>query len=207
MGTLARFDLAALQNQYGLRYFVETGTGRGDSLAVAAALNPGFDALLSCEIEASLVTAAKARFLDDPRITIHPKASAVFLDRVCRLLPRDQPALFWLDAHFPGADYGLHGYGDEADDAVRLPLAEELRAITRHRPDGKDVVIVDDLRIYQDGPFQHGNLPAEVRAVCPKARGVTFVKSVMGDTHEMKLLYEHEGYILLTPNEGQQDGR
>lgn len=206
MGTVARFDLASLRAKYDLHYFVETGTGQGDGLAHAASINPGFFSLASCEIEPTLAEAAKARFAGEGRIAVMNASSATFLARMCALLPPDEPALFFLDAHFPGADYGLRGYGAEKADALRLPLEDELRLIARNRPAGKDVVIIDDLRIYIDGPFQHGNLPVNVRPMCPKARNVHFVKAVMGATHTVELLYDHEGYILLLPCEDEGHG-
>lgn len=206
MGTIARFDLSDLIPRWGLKHFVETGTGRGDSLAYAASVTPGFIALRSCELEPRLSAESAQRFRGDRRVRVFTERSSTFLRWACQMLPADEPILFFLDAHFPGADYGLRGYADESDDGTRLPLAEELRLIAKHRPLARDVVAVDDLRIYLDGPFQHGNLPAELRPLCPKRRGVDFVHAAMGATHDVALLYEHEGYLLLTPKE-QEDGR
>ena len=211
MGTIARFDLFDLAGRFGIRHFVETGTGTGESVAhVAAAAYRGippapgcalFRSIRTCEVEMKLVADARIRFRGDPRVHVFADQSETFLRWVCDVLPYDEPILFWLDAHFPGADYGLHGYGETKDRDVRLPLRRELDAIARHRKHGRDVIAIDDLRIYKDGPFAHGNLPADVRPFCPTNRDIDFAHKIMGESHDIAELYEHEGYVLMTPKE------
>jgi hypothetical protein len=196
MGTIARFDLPDLMQRYGLTCFVETGTGTGDGLAHAAKFP--FVKLRSCEYEIGLVKQLYKRFPIDDRIHFLCSDSVWFLERsgACNA---KEPILFWLDAHFPGADYGLKPYGHETNTDTRLPLERELKAIGLRRPKGQDVIICDDLRIYMDGPFQHGNLPADLRSLCPAERNIDFVHQIMGTTHDIELLFEHEGYIVMTP--------
>lgn len=148
-----------------------------------------------------LVADARIRFRDDPRVHVFSERSDTFLKWMCDTLPHNEPIMFWLDAHFPGADYGIRGYADERDREVRLPLERELSIIAKRRPLGRDVVVCDDLRIYVDGAFQHGNLPADLRPLCPADRSIDFAHRIMGATHDVKELYEHEGYLLLTPKE------
>ena len=200
MGTIARFDLASLHRRFGTRNFVETGTGDGMGLAHAVQFD-FFENLLSCEVESKLYRAAVLKFLYDGRVSIHHGLSMPFVRDRCAEVPQDEPILFWLDAHFVGADYGINGYGHEADDRFRLPLESELCEIAAHRPFAKDVIVCDDLRIYVDGPFQHGNVPDNVRPHCPKTRGVGFAHELFGATHDVEELYEHEGYLLITPKE------
>jgi hypothetical protein len=203
MGSITRFDLLDLHEKFGVRHFVETGTGAGHGVAFAAdaELPTGklFHSLWSCEIEPALADAARAQFRDDPRVNIVTARSETFLERVCGELPPGEPILFWLDAHFPGADHGIRAYGDEGDPRVRLPLRQELEIIARHRKGGRDVVLCDDLRIYKEGPFMHGNLPEDMRALCPTDRNIDFVHEVMDATHDFQEFYEHEGYLLLAP--------
>lgn len=201
MGSIARFDLPGLARPHRAIRFVETGTGRGDSLAHAARTSL-FVALWSCEIEIELARSAGARFANDPRVRILTGSSTGFLDFVGHSVPADDPILYFLDAHFPGADYGLRSYGAEQCPTLRLPLAEELGMIERTRR-GEDVIVIDDLRIYVDGPFGSGNLPAKLRPFCPRERSIDFVRDIMGSTHEVTLKYEDEGYILLTPKFGR----
>ena len=198
MGALSRFDLARMSTQYGLLHFVETGTGIGQSLAYACRF--GFRTLWSCEIEASLAFRAVAVFAQDRRVTIWERESQNFLEHTCRVIPDDEPVLFWLDAHFPGADYGIRGYGAEKNEAIRLPLPSELEIIARYRPDGRDVILCDDLRVWIDAPFASGNLPESVRPFCPRERSAEMFERVLGTTHTVTLRYEDEGYVMLTPN-------
>ncbi len=199
MGSLAQFDVAGLVDRWGLRYFAETGTGRGDSLAYAAQFR--FEGLWSCEMEFSLYRESVYRFKDNDRVRISSDRSDAFVRWLCRALPEETPILFWLDAHFPGADYTDRSYGDEVIDRVRLPLQAELEAISLFRPQARDVVLVDDLRIYLDGPFEHGNLPPDVRPHCPRDRNIDFIHDLMGPTHDIALSYSSEGYIVMTPKE------
>lgn len=208
MGSIARFDLGDLRRRFDVSMFVETGTGRGDGLAFAAAARldgtdlPLFDLLRSCEVDPAVADRARERFASDPRVEVFRSDSATFLDWACRMLPRDRPVLFWLDAHFPGADHGGKPWDAEKDLAVRLPLALELAIIELKRPRGMDVVVCDDLRVYEDGPYGHNNVPPELRPMCPADRSTGFVESTMGRTHRVERLYEHEGYLLLTPKGG-----
>jgi hypothetical protein len=210
MGTIAHFDLFDLYTSFGIRHFVETGTGSGEAIRHLIDnpiddwhSEPVFRTLLSCEIDFAMADKVRDRFRHkDPRVRIFNEKSGEFLDWVCNILPYDEPILFWLDAHFPGADQGFGGnagFGDEQNVQVRLPLRRELDTIKLRRPAAKDVIVCDDLRIYTDGPFQSGNVPPDVRSFCPKERDIGFVHEIMGGTHNIEELYEHEGYILITP--------
>lgn len=207
MGTLQRFDLTALRLAYGVRHFVETGTGKGDGLRFA--LRHDFDSFNSCELDTRLTAQAYESVGDDPRwgsaLRLFNVASDLFLRTVLADIPVSEPILFWLDAHFPGADYGHQGYGAEPDVAVRLPLRAELETIARMRPGGRDVLLIDDLRLFQDGPYRNGNLPADVRAAVPPAtRSTDFIHELLHDTHQVRMLYEDEGYAVLVPTSASE---
>lgn len=199
MGTLTHFNLTEMRHKYGLRHLVETGTGIGDSMAFA--LHFGFDTLHTSEIEPALVTAATAR-LSPYGVSVHNKNSLEFLQELCPTLPPDEPALFWLDAHFPGVDYHFRNLQDTTDQALMLPLESELRAIMASRPNSRDVILIDDIRIYADGPFAHGWVSAYLRPACPIERSIDFIHRICGATHNVKVIYDHEGYALLTPKVG-----
>jgi len=199
MGALTHFDLNALIARHSVLHFVETGTGTGEGLGHAVRFH--FRTLRSCDVMSMLADRVGVTFVSDRRVTVLAQDSASFLHDTCVLIPDDEPILFWLDAHFPGADYGLHGYGDEADDARRLPLLTELEMIAENRPVGKDVILVDDLRIWVDGAFSSGNLPANVRPFCPRSRDASFFGRVFGATHDVRFDYDNEGYVALTPKE------
>jgi hypothetical protein len=196
MGHIRLFDVVDIADRRGIKTFVETGTGQGDSIA---SVLDCFDDLLSCELYDELAHKATSRFAYCPKVRIFFDASDVFMTDVCRILPHRQPVMFWLDAHFPGADYGLAAYHAEQEIDVRLPLPWELKAIAEHRPYHNDVILIDDARIFIDGPFQHGNLPEHLRPLCPKERNIDFITELFNDTHHIQIFFEHEGYIKLMP--------
>jgi hypothetical protein len=165
MGSLTRHDIAKLKRDYGLRHFVETGTGIGGGLAAAGM--HGFETLRSCEIDTALCMTTYSMYqnaINPDLVRLYNCTSLEFLARD-DVPPDDRPALFWLDAHFPGADYAGRAFDAEPDTKVRIPLEDELGLIRCRRPSGCDVIICDDARIYVDAPFQQGNLPANVRPI------------------------------------------
>jgi hypothetical protein len=127
---------------------------------------------------------------DDPRVTIAHARSTEFLAALLSWLPRCSPVLFWLDAHFP--------WTNRPDSNLILPLAQELAIIARMRPEGRDVIAIDDLAIYADGPFREP-LVDELRQYCPTDRGIGFVYDTLGATHYIECHYDDGGYILATP--------
>ena len=65
------------------------------------------------------------------RIEILNQTSEEALADVLPAVERDKPILFWLDAHFPGADFGLATYKDEHGREPALPLERELALIAK----------------------------------------------------------------------------
>ena len=193
MGSLFRFQLQPMIEAYGLKTFVETGTGRGDSLAWAAN-SQSFELLLSCEIEPLLAAGAIARFNEDQRVSIARMDSRCFVSLFARSnLP---PALIWLDAHYPGAGFGLGEYDAEMPEERRLPLRRELEEIAAHRP-GTDVVIIDDLRIYETGDYEDGPLPDDAPGN-PQPGGADWVRT-MFPGHHASVVPRDQGYLVLRP--------
>jgi hypothetical protein len=198
MGHLRHFDLARVCREHGCRHFVETGTGSGDGLAYAAGLP--FETLDSIEIHADIAAAAKRRFEADGRIRIRLGNSTELLPIILAELIADEPVLFWLDAHFPGADLGFAAYDAEPDVDVRLPLERELEIIAALRPGASDVILIDDLRIYEEGPFKNGNIPDWAQTLPPELRHLQFVERLFAATHETRRDYADEGYLVLVPD-------
>jgi hypothetical protein len=194
MGLLNRFDLCRIVKEYKIRYFFETGTFWGDG--VAYALQAPFQKLISVEVIPEIADKAKHRFEEQSQVEIIEGESVTVLERE---LPKlNGNCIFWLDAHFPGADAGLTAYDDDDNnEATRLPLPKELEVISRLRSKFKDVLILDDLRIYEDGPYQNGNVPDD--ALPKMSRNIDFVYQYFGATHLILKSYLDEGYILLFP--------
>jgi len=193
LGTIRQFNLGRLIKEYKAPNFFETGTFRGDG--VDYALKFPFFQITSVEIIPEIANEAKERFSNNDNVKI------ITADSVSAL--RDElPAIktnciFWLDAHFPGADAGITAYDSENAEEVRLPLVKELEIISTVRKKFKDVIVVDDLRIYEDGPYKNGNVPED--ALPKMNRNISFVYSNFERSHIVLKCYLDEGYILLLP--------
>lgn len=182
MGYLTSFDLRS----FGCDVLVETGTGLGTSL-IAAASAGCFDRLYSCDVDRPLVYAARIKV---PQARIGTGLSTVCLARwLAEDLRAEDRVLFFLDAHFPGADFRGQPYTFDIDHAV--PLREELELIRRHRPSARDVIICDDARVYVEGQYAHGPSPF---GLVPG--GMDFVYDLFPRDH-VSIDYRDEGYIVI----------
>lgn len=192
MGTLRKFNLPPLIEKYNVCNFVETGTGKGESLEYAQQITQ-FEHLYSIEYSPLLASEAAIKFKSDNRIMIFNGESKNILEGVLNFLPEDQPILFWLDAHFPGdKDRDKYQDGSFQKDQI-IPLEAELEIIRDSRPHSKDIILCDDLRIYLKGNYEHGNVPW-------KSEGnVDFIYKLFDKSHNIKLSNDHEGYIELYP--------
>ena len=104
---------------FGIKNFVETGTGDGSSMNKVIdteVLNKHYGIELDTELFSNLMK----RYDGNENVIIFNGYSEDCMGAVLEELS-DDPTLFWLDAHFPGADYGPAGYGDEEDLNKRLP--------------------------------------------------------------------------------------
>jgi hypothetical protein len=194
MGSLLRFKLDDFLSNYHLQTFIETGTARGDSLDYAAQ-RPEFSHLLSCEIEPLLAAGACCRFNEDARISVVRMESGLFMQMVARA--DLAPAFIWLDAHYPGAGFGLKDYGAAMPETVRLPLGRELDQIRQYRQ-GRDVILIDDLRIYETGDYEAGPLPEDAPGQ-PTEGGADWIRALFAETHEARTILRDQGYLLLLP--------
>jgi len=194
MGSLKRFNLDRIIGKYNLSYLFETGTWKGDSIAYAQ--KSPFQKIYSSEIIPEIADKARNRFNNKPNIEIITSNSIDALKTNADKI--DGNCLFWLDAHFPGAEEGLSGYNDTQQDDIKLPLEKEIEIIASREKKYQDVIIIDDLRIYEDGPFRHGNMPEHIHR--PRNRDLAFISQALASTHIIQKSYWDEGYILLLPN-------
>jgi len=193
MGSITRFNLNRIIREYKTHYFFETGTFWGDG--VEYALQAPFKKVASVEIIPEIATTAKNRFTGNDRVEIIENNSEDALaDRGPEIKGN---CVFWLDAHFPGADAGMNGYDQNLNDALRLPLINEIEIIQRRTKKFKDVLIIDDLRIYEDGPFEKGNVPPDALPVAE--RNINFIYDSFRSTHVILKCYLDEGYVLIFP--------
>lgn len=193
MGSLKRFNLKKIIKEYNTKVLFETGTWKGDS--VEYALNKGFTKILSTEIISEIAISASKRFSQYDKVKIINSPSTDGLELYLQEL--NEPVLFWLDAHYPGAEEGIKKYNDEENEIKRYPLKRELEIIARHKKKSENVILIDDLRIYEEGNFKNGNLPSSI--LPPKERNTIFIQNLYRDTHNIIRSNQDEGYILLLP--------
>ena len=117
-------------NQFGCRVLVETGTYYG---AMVLAMRNQFQSIYSIELDGSLFARASRMFSHDPRVRIIQGDSAEKLRTV--LSEVDEPAVFWLDAHYSGP-----GTARASRDT---PITTELGLIFSHAVD-EHVILIDD---------------------------------------------------------------
>lgn len=195
MGELYIHDLTPFIEK-GCTNFVETGTGKGTGLKYAC-LYP-FKKVYSVEIVQELVDSLQREFEFEERVTILCNSSVVGLFSILHDM-NEEPTLFWLDAHFPGADFKFNDYHHMSDQKkLHMPLLYEIEAITSKRDVSNDFFIIDDLRIYERGDYELGNWDLYDTY---GGGGIGFIEEAFGKTHDIERDYRHQGFIILTPKE------
>lgn len=199
MGTI--YDAIKLKEvikTFNIKNFVETGTGSGDSITSVIDLNIEDINIYSIEVIDEIHNFAVDKFKMFKNVNLVKGYSHIEISKILEKLS-PLPTLFWNDAHFPGADYGINGatYNSEPDAVKRIPLETELRIIKNSSRDiSKDVFILDDLRVYKDGPFQGGNW--DMRETCGD-NNIDFVYDLFKDSHIIIESYRSQGYLILFP--------
>jgi hypothetical protein len=209
MGKLNRINLEPLIAEYNIENFVETGTGEGVSLSYAL-LQRKLKYFWSIEIDKELYRSPKvvdaiARLTSkDQQVTLIHEESVKGLRKIIPLLSPN-PTLFWLDAHFPG--YGYQGKSVEASihgDKSALPVVAELCEIAFHRKDQRDVIIIDDLILFEpcadklDGRDDSATLDSLNRAGMYIGSDLTpIINTIFGRKLRFYRLYKDTGYLLV----------
>ncbi|CAB4943471.1 MAG: hypothetical protein F2812_16840 [Actinobacteria bacterium] len=149
-----RAVVAGYATRFQVGAFVETGTYRGDTLALVGKL---VARAISIELDERLADLARKRFSRVPQVEIITGDSAQVLPGVVDDL--SNVALFWLDGHFSD---GVTALGDQV-----TPIEQELRTVLR--PGGVDhIVLIDDERLF-DGTDGYPML-STVRALAEELR-------------------------------------
>lgn len=192
MGRLAHFDIEKLIKDFDLSVFIETGTAYGDGLSFAAQFN--FNKLYSIEYSKELFDICCNKFTDN-RINLINWDSKNGLEFVLKEENElNNNILFWLDSHFHLAPItGNEETFNAGEEELRYPLQDELDLIKKYRINCKDIIIIDDLRIYENGPYECGNLPEFINK--PKNKLNYHI-----DGYKEMRDYNNEGYLILMPN-------
>lgn len=197
MGVLRSFDLKQFINYFGCETLFETGTGTGTGLEYGRGFE--FNKIYSVEIIKAQCEKMSKKFSFDNRIEIINSSS---LEAFKKYLPKiETNILFFLDAHFPGADLGLSKHGDEKDEDLRLPLFTELTYIKENRRNNKDVIIIDDIMLYDDNNnYEEDNWKRELD-IAPRNHKNYLSKfiHIFADSHNYQHFLTHSGYLLFTP--------
>ena len=178
---------------YNIDNFIETGTGKAEVVQTVVEADESIN-VHTIEVIEQIYDKNKINFSYMTNVNWHLGRSFDLLPEI--LSDLEGNTLFWMDAHFPGADIGLSSYGDEKDDEKRLPLKKELETIVENRDVTNDVFVIDDLRIYEDGPFETGDWEDRTKY---GGDGIEFIENLFEDTHYVVRSYNAQGSIILLP--------
>jgi len=191
--------LVKMVNQYQLEFFIETGTGMGDTVEFAKA---HFKEVHSIEIYPDLCRRALGRFHNERHIHIHEGHSTEMLALLIDIHRVTERTLFFLDAHFPGADYGFQRYTDEINQEINTPLRDELKVLYDHKDTSEDIIICDDLWLYEDNlSWGAGDCPLPEESI-PRNFGIhliDYARELFGETHNIMIDPRFQGFLVLIP--------
>ena len=193
MGSLKKYYL----DNSSCEVFFETGTGTGRTLRYAL-LSDQFKKLYSSEIHPGTAQQAMRIFDKYDQVKIFQMDSVSAMKSVTNSIPQETSIFFFLDAHFPGELESGYKYVDNAANKITLPLEEELRLISELRPNAEDIIVIDDLRLYEDGPFENGSLPANFANIPVSWKSLDFVIDLF-PTKTIERSYLDEGYLIIKP--------
>ena len=204
MGALYAFELQEFIDKYNVKIYFETGTGEGISLKHA--LRYQFDELYSVDIDKELIRRSLVLKQKRKNLRLISGKSTEVIEKYVPQIDDSSPVLFFLDAHFPGADFHKISY----EQSIRhfkqdaFPLEEEVNAILRDRDVSKDVFIIDDFMLYEDGDYdsikegvvwKYGWLQEEMNLETSSS----FLYDLFKDTHDLKKDLRHQGYMIMVP--------
>jgi hypothetical protein len=192
MGELNLFNLQRFID-LGCKTFVETGTGKGDGLAHA--LKYPFNTLWSIEVIKELAEISGERFFGNERVHILNQPSLDGLELLLQGNIKSPPILFWLDAHFPGADFHYNDYEYLKESPLHMPLNDELALIRKYRPNNKDCFIIDDMQLYMDIPVELKNNDFTAKYGNKK---LDILENPWPE-YNYEISLRHQGFLILTP--------
>lgn len=196
MGTLNDFDLDGLIARHGCRVFVEVGLGAGKAVEQAAATS--FELIFAVEPGHKPALEAGIRHAKDHRITIVHAKRERGLDEALDEVPAGLPALILLAAPREGFAFGAAPQGA----APGLPIERELRLLAGRRDLSRDVLLIDELRLYEDIACEAGLTQADRRPPA-ELRRLAFIEEILGATHRIERSAKGTGYLCAFPAGGR----
>lgn len=126
--------------------FVETGSYAG--WGIDAALEAGFDKIISIEVNDHFYQICRKRFTQYQNVDLHFGDSILVLPEI--LAGINERCTFWLDAHYmsdPNTEGGM----------IPVPLMEELEIIKQH-PIKDHTILIDDIRLLRNHEAEWADL-------------------------------------------------
>ena len=209
MGLLREHKLTDYIDRYNLKYYFETGTGKAECLEYA--LRYPFEEYWTVDIDEDLIEESFNKFKNmSKNINLLIGRSIDILDEYIPQIPKESPTLFYLDAHFPGADFQKCTYEESIREHKKdaFPLEEEVDVILEKRDISKDVFIIDDLVLYEEGDFEclkvgcvweYGWLQEELDLKTDSK----FLYEKFEKTHDFKKDLRSQGYLIITPKQNE----
>tara|TARA_B100001964_G_scaffold227434_1_gene277364 strand:+ start:1481 stop:2122 length:642 start_codon:yes stop_codon:yes gene_type:complete len=209
MGLLREHKLTDYIDRYNLKYYFETGTGKAECLEYA--LRYPFEEYWTVDIDEDLIEESFKKFQNmSKNINLLIGKSTEILDEYVPQIPKESPTLFYLDAHFPGADFQKCTYEESIREHKKdaFPLEEEVDVILEKRDISKDVFIIDDLVLYEEGEFEclkvgcvweYGWLQEELDLKTDSK----FLYEKFEKTHDFKKDLRSQGYLIITPKQNE----
>jgi len=203
MGQLTAFNLEEIKTKYNVSTYVETGTGEGISLRHAL---KSFENLYTVEFDSDLFDLTRNALRNFHHIKFLNSSSTEALREIIPQLGKE-PVLFFLDAHFPFADFRKISYEESIRTYKQLsfPLEEEITIIKELRDSSRDVIIIDDLVLYEphtDYESVDKNQIEQLIGILESlGLGSTsgFIEKMFGETHDFHRSLRHQGYLSITP--------
>ena len=200
MGELNIFDLNTLIDKFNCKIYLETGTGIG--VCLSHALKYNLEKYYSIDLDDKLIQKAKAKF-ENENVQFYNDYSHKALEKIVPKLPKDKSILFFLDAHFPKADFSEITYEESIstykEDA--FPLLKEIKTIKKHRDISKDCFIIDDWKLYDpDQAYEFGGW--EYKDLQDSLGLKTCSSEILEnfkDTHNFQIALRHQGFLFATP--------
>lgn len=200
MGELLIFNLENLINQHNLKIYFETGTGKAVSLKYA--LRHSFEKFYSVDLDSDLIKEAENQIKDE-RLLLINNYSTNALENILPILEKEKPMLFFLDAHFPGADFYKTTYESSIKKHKQqsFPLELEIKIIKNKRDTKRDVIIIDDFKLYeQSDKYEHPeNSLKSFLDELNLNQSSSFIYDAFHETHNFEKSYRHQGYLIITP--------
>lgn len=198
MGVLSRIGLAEIVREHRLDTLVETGTGHGHSL-LAALQVPELVDLRSIEIDFETWHRHRVGFAAEPRVTLYHGDSVEVLPRIAaELATLNRRVLWFLDAHFAGSGRldPVPMIVDEGEEQV--PLVREFEALRAWRDLWRDVLIVDDLCLFEPGNYE-ADAP-DLRAALG-GHALDWIDAALCESHEVTRSTRDGGYLIARPRQ------